>query len=149
MLLLVLITAAADLNGKWSGTASAPDDSKAFVLKLKVSGTEVTGTAGPGEDSQFNIENRRLDRNRFTFQVTSPAGGVFHFELTLDGNSLKGPCSRLLGRRNPRMHCGSETRRQLVEVLEVRAYEAISPRKATFLRQVTAQNRREVANHSP
>jgi hypothetical protein len=92
-LLLVLSTSqltAADLNGKWRGTISAPDNTLDLLLVLKVSGSDVTGSAGPNEERRLPIENGQFKGNKLTFQVTMPTGATLRFELTLDGDSLKG-----------------------------------------------------------
>ena len=88
--------AAAELDGKWTGTATSPNGNETILMILKTAGSEVSGSAGPNEDRQFPIENGRLEGNKFSFQLTGPNGGVFHFELTLDGDSLKGAGTRTL-----------------------------------------------------
>ena len=87
---------AADLSGRWTGTATSPNGNETVLMILKVTGSEVSGSAGPSEDRQFPIDNGRLEGDKFTFQLTGPNGGVFHFELTLDGDTLKGSGSRTL-----------------------------------------------------
>ena len=94
LVLATLPLAAADLNGKWTGTASTEHGSEPVLLVVKVSGAEVTGSIGPGEERRFPIEKANFDSNKFTFQITGPEGAVFHFELTLDGDSLKGSGTR-------------------------------------------------------
>lgn len=94
--LATLPLAAADLNGKWTGTATSPHGSEPLLLVLKVSGSQVTGSVGAKEERQFPIEKGNLDGNKLTFQVAGPEGAVFHFELILDGDSLKGSGSRTL-----------------------------------------------------
>jgi len=88
--------AAADLNGKWTGTATTAERSENVMVILRATGSYVEGSLGPNEDRRFPIENGRLDGNKLTFQLTGPGGAVFHFELTLDGDSLKGPVSRTM-----------------------------------------------------
>jgi hypothetical protein len=94
--LATLRAAVADLNGKWRGTATTPERSENVLLILRVNGAYVAGSLGPNEDRRFPIENGRLDGNQVTFQLTGPKEAHFKFELTLDGDSLKGSCSRSL-----------------------------------------------------
>lgn len=85
---------AADLSGKWTGTATTPERSENVLLILRVNGSYVAGSLGPNEDRRFPIEQGKLDGHKLTFQLTGPKEAVFHFELTWEGDSLKGPCSR-------------------------------------------------------
>ena len=52
--LMALAAAAADVNGKWSGslTTESGQPGTAFAI-LKQSGTAVTGSAGPDESQQW------------------------------------------------------------------------------------------------
>ena len=92
--LATLPLAAADVNGKWTGTATTPERSEDVIVVLRVTGSYVAGSVGPNEDRRFPIENGKLDGNKVTFQLTGPKDAIFHFELTLDGDTLKGPVSR-------------------------------------------------------
>jgi hypothetical protein len=91
---MIVPLAAADLNGKWSGTASSSDGVETVLVILTASGSQVTGSLGPNEEKRYPIENGKLDGNKVSFDLTGPGGAVFHFDLTLDGDTLKGPCSR-------------------------------------------------------
>ena len=91
--------AAADLSGKWTGTATTPDRSEDVLLVLRVNGSYVEGTLGPGDgqnDRRFSIEQGKLQGNKLTFQLTGPNGAIFKFDLTWESDTLKGPCSRSL-----------------------------------------------------
>jgi len=91
--------AAADLSGKWVGTATTPERSEDVMLTLRLEGSHVEGSLGPSDgrnDRQFPIEQGKLDGNKLTFQLTGPNLAIFKFELTWEGDTLKGPCSRTL-----------------------------------------------------
>lgn len=88
--------AAADLSGKWTGTAGTSERSENVLLILRVNGSYVAGSLGPNEDRRFPIEQGKLAGNKVTFQLTGPNDAIFKFELTWDGDTLKGPCTRSL-----------------------------------------------------
>jgi hypothetical protein len=92
--LATLPLGAADISGKWSGTAATPDQTEKVLLILKVDGASVEGSLGGDSDHRFPIENGRVDGGKVTFQLTGPKGAVFRFELTIDGDTMKGPCTR-------------------------------------------------------
>ena len=89
--------AAADVNatGNWSGTFNVTrsngemKDSTA-VLKLKQTGSEVTGTVGPNEDEQFPIQKGKLEGDKITLEVDDPNGHKIKFDLKLDGDHITG-----------------------------------------------------------
>jgi hypothetical protein len=85
---------AAEFSGKWSGTAATPDQTERVLLILKVDGTSVQGSLGGDNDHRFPIENGRVDGDKVTFQLTGPNGALFRFDLTIDRDTLKGPCTR-------------------------------------------------------
>lgn len=92
---------AADLTGTWTGKMTPDEgsskDNSAYLV-LKAEGARVTGTAGPDENRQsVTIQNGRLDGNKFTFRTVGPHGGVFDFELILDGDSLRGAVNMTRG----------------------------------------------------
>jgi|SRR5690242_3104578 len=93
---VTLPLAAGDLNGRWTGTATTSDRSENVLVILRVWGAYVEGSLGPNEDRRFPIENGRFEGNKLTFQLTGPHEAVFHFDLTLDDNTLRGPCTRTL-----------------------------------------------------
>ena len=64
-LLAPCLLLAADVTGKWTGTArfrDADDASRSTpaVLNLKQDGQKVTGTAGPAEDQQRPIDRKSV-----------------------------------------------------------------------------------------
>jgi opacity protein-like surface antigen len=94
--ILVAFTAlAADATGKWSGTYSFETGTEgAAVVNLKQSGTTITGTAGPGEDQQWPIQNGKIAGNKLTAELKSPDDGtVYKLELVMDGDNMKGGLS--------------------------------------------------------
>ncbi len=94
MLGMTLTAAAADVNGKWSGSfnVTGPDgevkDDTAFFV-LKQNGTELTGTVGPREEEQFPIQNGKIEGEKITLEA-SAKGSVIKFELVLAGDHIKG-----------------------------------------------------------
>lgn len=97
LILLVAATAfGADLTGKWSGTftrvgADGPaQDSGGAYMDLKLAGKVVTGTAGPDESRQMAISNGKLEGKKLTFEVLQENGPTMKFDLTFDGDTIKG-----------------------------------------------------------
>ncbi len=93
MAMLAFTAIAADISGKWSGsfTAEGGEGGSAYAV-LKQSGTEVTGTAGPDEGQQWQIQKGKFEGNRLSLEVKHPeSGAIYKVELTLSGdNSMKG-----------------------------------------------------------
>jgi hypothetical protein len=78
-LLLLPLTAAADVSGKWSGSMdiTAPDgtaQSTPVTAEFKQDGKTITGTAGREGDDQLTIEKGLLDGDTLTFEVEAPDG---------------------------------------------------------------------------
>ena len=96
LLMTVLPLGAADLSGRWSGTVSVPDQTLQVLLTLKIDGASVQGSFGPTEDQQSPIESGRLEGTKVTFQVTGPGGGILHFELKVEEDTLKGALTRTM-----------------------------------------------------
>ncbi|MBI1810074.1 MAG: nuclear transport factor 2 family protein, partial [Gemmatimonadetes bacterium] len=97
--ILPLMAAAAlgaDLTGHWTGTFQelAQDGSVrntgAAYMVLKLSANTVTGTAGPSESQQREIANGKLDGRKLTFDLQQPQGPLMKFDLTFDGDTIKG-----------------------------------------------------------
>ena len=95
MAVAAFAAAAADVSGKWSGTYTFDNGNNgAAVVMLKQAGAAVTGTAGPGEDQQWPIQNGKVAGSKVTCEVKSPEDGVvYKIDLTLAGDSLKGDIS--------------------------------------------------------
>ncbi len=98
-LLLILILAAGawagELTGKWTGSfdVTRPDGTQKpgpAHMELKLTGQEVTGTAGPTESEQMAISKGKLDGSKLTFEVVTPSGQTIKFALEFDGETIKG-----------------------------------------------------------
>lgn len=80
---------AAALTGSWSGAILSNGESMPAYFVLKQDGAALTGTGGPDTTEQLPMQNGKVDGDKFSFDV--PAGkGTFHFELTQEGDTLKG-----------------------------------------------------------
>jgi hypothetical protein len=105
ILCCLLLSAAgllADVSGNWSGSfdITGPDgQTKADTafLKLKQDGGKITGTAGPSEDKQFDIKTGAIEGDKITMEVVMDDGGVLKFDLTLDGDHIKGTVNGQMG----------------------------------------------------
>ena len=58
-------------------------------MDLKQTGTELTGTAGPNENQQWQIQKGKVEGDKLTFEVQTEQP-VIKFELTLADGHLKG-----------------------------------------------------------
>jgi len=90
---LVMVSFAADITGKWTGTytmVGGSGDSGETVMVVKQNGTEITGTAGPGEDQQWPIQKGKIEGNKITGEVSSPDGAVYKLDLVVDGDRIRG-----------------------------------------------------------
>ena len=88
---LAVPLAAAEVAGRWSGFGT-PDQGgrEPFLMELKVNGTQVLGTAGPSADRQFPISEGKVEGLQIRFRVGVPGGPTLSFDLTLDGDTLRG-----------------------------------------------------------
>lgn len=87
------LSAAQDVTGKWAGSFNPvrPDGSTGeakIFLDLKQSGSELTGTAGPGPDRQWPLKGK-IEGNKLSFEVQSDDGPIT-ITLTLADGHLKG-----------------------------------------------------------
>lgn len=94
-LLCASVAFGADVTGTWTGTfeMSRPDGTtnpSSAVLVLKQAGQTVTGSAGPSESEMHDIAKGKLDGNKLTFEIEAGEGHLVKFELTVDGDSIKG-----------------------------------------------------------
>ena len=88
---LTLTLSAADVTGKWSGSGELkrPDgttDGGPVYMDLKQNGQEVTGTVSTDSDRQWAIQKGRLEGQKLSFEVSTPAdeaARVFKVELTI------------------------------------------------------------------
>jgi hypothetical protein len=85
------IAMAADVTGKWTGSFT-PDNGEVHpaLLVLKQDGAAITGTAGPDESQQFPIQTGKIDGNKVILEISPSEGALYHLELVLDGDHLKG-----------------------------------------------------------
>src|ERR1043166_8396119 len=86
----------ADVNvtGNWTGTFSPVDKDGAThegpaLLKLKQTGTDITGTLGPSEDEQYPIAKGKLDGNKLTIEINGDGHNI-RFDLVVAEDSIKG-----------------------------------------------------------
>lgn len=90
----IAVAAGTDVTGKWSGSfvltnsQGQTEDHTAYCV-LKQNGNQVTGTGGPDENTQWPIQNGRIEGNRFTGEVQSD-GPLYKLDLTVDGDHIKG-----------------------------------------------------------
>lgn len=92
IVLLAVSAMASELTGTWSGTfkVSGGDHSTPQIIRLKQDGKTLTGSAGPELEEQYPIENRKVDGDRVTFEVTS-GEWRFSYDLKRSGpDEMKG-----------------------------------------------------------
>jgi hypothetical protein len=83
-----------DVTGKWSGSfnmtgPNGETKDTGALLMLKQNGTEITGTVGPSEDEQFDIQKGKIDGGKITLEVDHD-GHTIKFDLLLAGGHLTG-----------------------------------------------------------
>jgi hypothetical protein len=74
-------------------TRTAPDgqtQSIAFMFDLTQKGKVLTGTVGPNEERQWEIEKGAIDGDKVTFRVQQPDGPLRTFTLKLVEARLQG-----------------------------------------------------------
>ena len=85
------IAIAADVSGKWTGSFTSENgDAESALLVLKQDGAVITGTAGPDENQQFPIQTGKVDGIKIVLDIAPGEGAVYHLELVLDGDRMKG-----------------------------------------------------------
>jgi hypothetical protein len=85
------IAMAADVTGKWTGSFTPEnDEAHTALLVLKQDGAAITGTAGPDESQQFPIRTGKIDGNKVVLEISPSEGAIYHLELVLDGDHMKG-----------------------------------------------------------
>lgn len=90
----------ADVSGKWVGSfdvaqADGSVDPGEAYFSLAEKDGEVSGTVGNSPDHQSPISSGKLANNRVTFDVALGPDKVVKFDLTLDGNEMRGTASGL------------------------------------------------------
>ena len=95
LLLSALALSAGELTGKWSGSfditnSEGQTTADSSYMDLKEKGGEVTGTAGPAVEKQWNVQKGKLEGQKLTFEVRLDEGGRLVFDLTFDGTTIQG-----------------------------------------------------------
>lgn len=86
---------AADLTGRWTGTAEVTDPSgktkrESIYLQLRQSGEQVTGQIGSIGAQEFDISHGKIEGDRVTFVVQPDGADPWSFRLSLSADSLAG-----------------------------------------------------------
>jgi hypothetical protein len=97
LFVLTIAANAADISGKWTGTADTvlPDGAKHFnvQLQLRQSGAEVTGTISDGRN-EGEIMNGKIAGDIVTFEIQQGDNGpLWKIKLTASGDQLCGDAS--------------------------------------------------------
>jgi hypothetical protein len=98
LLLFGVALSAAELTGKWTGSfditkANGETEANSAYMDLKEVHGMVTGTAGPDTEKQWSLRNGKLDGQALTFEVKGDQEGVMVFQLTFDGEVIRGTCT--------------------------------------------------------
>ncbi len=86
----VAVAIALDVNGRWRGNATVDGVEHPIYLTLIREGNSLRGTGGPTKVDQDIMQNGRVEGSRYIFDVVSGNRSSLHFELTADGEKLKG-----------------------------------------------------------
>jgi hypothetical protein len=79
-----------NLTGNWTGTFTPVDGNEgSALLKLKQTGTAITGSVGPNEGEQHDITKGKIEGNKVTLEVADE-GHQMVFTLVLAEDTLKG-----------------------------------------------------------
>ena len=96
LLLAAMLCAASgvDATGKWSGTfvmtgPNGETKETGALLKLKQSGTDISGTVGPSEDEQFVIQKGKIEGDKITLEADH-GGQTLKIDLVLAADRLTG-----------------------------------------------------------
>lgn len=81
---------AADFAGKWSGEGVTNGETHPLVFLLKQEGGKLIGTGGPDEGEQHPFKTVEADGAKIVLEIAIGENASLHFELTLEGDSLKG-----------------------------------------------------------
>lgn len=82
---------AADVTGKWKGTAEYNDGEEKKIpvaMDLKQEGSSVTGKILSDPANPYDVKNGKVDGNKFVF-VVSPEQGDVTFTCAVSANELK------------------------------------------------------------
>jgi len=87
-LLLAVVAAAADINGKWKADFTSPDGTaRSNTITLKVDGDKVTGTVAGGQD-ETPIQNGKISGDDVSFTAERPFG-TFSYAGKVSGDEIK------------------------------------------------------------
>lgn len=96
LLLALILTAAfasaADIDGKWTGSAEAPNGATPVAYSFKAEGITLTGTMTAPDGSEANITEGKIEDNKVSFKVILNINGMplsFTFTGELSGTELK------------------------------------------------------------
>jgi hypothetical protein len=100
-----------DVSGRWTGEMQQKQQSgdvahTALVFALKQTAGQVSGTAGPTEESGNAIKEARLEGDHLTFSVTAPGdhqgekGPKWNFDLRVSGTRMEGRAEGAFGDRS-------------------------------------------------
>jgi hypothetical protein len=79
-----------NVTGNWTGTFTPVDGNEGTaLLKLKQTGTAISGSVGPGEEEQHTITKGKIEGNKVTLEVAED-GHQMVFTLVLSEDNLKG-----------------------------------------------------------
>ena len=87
VLMSVLISYAADINGTWKGTMETPMGAMENTITLQADGAKLSGLV-KSDMFESKIENGALKDNKVSFIINMDFG-TLTYEGTLDGDELK------------------------------------------------------------
>jgi hypothetical protein len=97
ILLLAAIASAAsgvDATGNWSGSfvmtgPNGETKQTGALLKLKQSGTDISGSVGPSEDEQFVIQKGKIEGDKITLEADH-GGQTLKIDLVVAADRITG-----------------------------------------------------------
>lgn len=90
--LTTALTQAADIDGKWTGSAQAPNGPTPVAYDFKADGATLTGTMTAPDGSEAKITDGKIENNKLSFKVVLNINGMplaFTFTGELSGTELK------------------------------------------------------------
>jgi hypothetical protein len=90
LFLLAVSAGAADLTGKWIGTADSNKGHVELSLQLRQAGAGLSGTLGTGQGQDAAITSGKVDGAVVTFDVQDDQGTLWHARLTAAGEGMSG-----------------------------------------------------------
>jgi hypothetical protein len=92
LLLTAASAFAADIDGKWSGSAASPNGSTPVAYTFKAEGTTLNGTMTAPDGSEAKILDGKIEENKVSFKVVLDINGMplsFTFTGEVSGAELK------------------------------------------------------------